>query len=158
MNTTLIVITLILFAVVYASKRRFGLLGLALVAGSIISASWASYVTVVLQVQGIALLSPPLKVVVAALLVVLPVLFLVIVGPTYRKKWQRLSGSFLLSLFGTALMAAAIAREAPELAQGNIVIHIITQTYPIILVAGVILAILDIIVTYFPKKGRVATH
>jgi len=158
MNTTLIAITLILFAVVYASKRRFGLLGLALVAGSIISASWASYATVMLQVYGLNLVSPPLKVVVAALLVVLPVLILIIVGPTYRKKWQRLSGALLLSLFGTALMAAAIAREAPELAQGNIVIHIITQTYPIILVAGVILAILDIIVTYFPKKGRVATH
>lgn len=158
MNTTLIAITLILFAAVYASKRRFGLLALALVAGSIVSASWASYVTVILQVYGLALLSPPLKVVVAAILVVLPVLLLVFVGPTYRKKWQRISGSILLAVFGVALVAAAIAREAPELMQNNVVASIITQSYPIILVVGIILAIADIILTYFPKKHRNHTH
>ncbi len=153
MNITILIIALIILATIYFSKRRYGLLGLALIAGSIISASWTSYVTLTLQLQGIRLLSPPLNVVVAVILLLLPAVFLLFVGPKYRKKWQRISGSFLFALLGTLLVTAAIARESPELIDGPIAQAII-QVYPLIIVVGVALAIIDTVMAHAPKKGK----
>jgi hypothetical protein len=154
MNITLVIIVIILFAVVYFAKRRFGMLALAMVAGSIISASWSGYVTIVLQLQGVRLISPPLNVVVAGMLIVLPAAFLLFVGPTYRKKWQRIVGSLLLSIFGIVLITAAIQREAPTLLLGNQVITNALQFYPVVLVVGVILAIADTVHAHLPRKNR----
>lgn len=157
MNITLLIITAILLSLVYFSKRRYGLLALALVAGSIISASWSSYVTIMLQIQGIKLISPPLKVVVAVILVVLPAILLLFVGPKYRKKWQRIIGGVLFGVLGGLLIAAAIAREGPDLMTGNQVGAIATRAYALIVVIGVVLAIADTILAHLPKKGRKPT-
>lgn len=154
MNITLLIIMLILLAVVYLSKRRYGLLGLALIAGSIISASWSTYVTVMLQLQGVRLLSPPLNVVVAIVLLLLPVVFLLFVGPTYRKKWQKISGSLLFAILATLLIAAAIMRETPSLMADSQVGAIATQAYPLIIVVGVTVAIVDTVMAHRPKKGK----
>ncbi len=154
MNITLIIIALVLFVVVYFSKRRYGLLSLALIAGSIISASWTAYLTVMLQIQGLQLTSPPLSVVVGLALIVLPVFFLLFVGPKYRKKWQRIVGSLLFAALGTLLAAGAIAREAPQLMTDSQIGTIATQTYALIIVVSVGLAIGDTVMAHLPKKGK----
>lgn len=157
MNISLIIIAVILFIVVYFSKRRYGLLSLALIAGSIISASWTTYLTAMLQIQGLQLISPPLGVVVSLALIVFPVIFLLFVGPKYRKKWQRVVGSLLFAALGALLAAVAIAREAPQLMTGSEIGTIATQTYPLIIVVGVGLAIGDTVMAHLPKKGRKST-
>lgn len=130
------------------------MLGLALVAGSIISASWSGYVTTLLQGQGIELLSPPLNVVVAVVLILLPAIFLLFVGPKYHKKWQQILGSLLFSLLGTLLITVAISRESPQVITDNQVAVMAAQSYPLIIVIGVALAIVDTIVAHLPKKGK----
>jgi hypothetical protein len=154
MNITLIIIALLLFSLAFVTKRRWGLLGLALVAGSIISASWSSYVTTALQTQGIKLLSPPLNVVVAVCLIILPALILLFVGPKYHKKWQRVTGSLLFAALATLLIAIAIFREAPNLMADSQVGALATQAYPLIIVVGVIVAIVDTVMAHWPQKGR----
>jgi hypothetical protein len=154
MNITLIIIALILFVIIYTTKRRYGLLALAVVAGSIISASWSTYVTAVLQLQGVKLLSPPLNAVVATLLIVLPATLLLFVGPKYKKKWQRAVGSLLFAVFGTLLIVIALAREVPDLMADNQIGTIAIQNYPIIIVVGVVLAIGDTILAHWSKSGK----
>lgn len=154
MNITLIIIALVLFAVMYITKRRYGLLALAMVAGSIISASWSGYVTTLLQDQGVKLLSPPLNVVVAVVLIILPAVFLLFVGPKYRQKWQQITGSLLFALLGTLLIAVAISRETPTAIADNQVAVMAAQAYPLIIVIGVTVAIIDTMLAHMPKKGR----
>ena len=154
MNITLIILALILFAAIYASKRRYGLLALALVAGSIVSASWTAYVTLSLQMQGIKLLSPPLNVVVAIVLILLPAVFLLIAGPKYNKSMQRIIGSLLCALLGTLLIVVAIVREAPDLMAGNQTGMIVTDVYALVIVIGVALAIIDTVMAHLPKKRK----
>lgn len=154
MNITLIILALILFAAAYASKRRYGLLALALVAGSIISASWTAYVTLSLQTQGIKLLSPPLNVVVAIILIVLPAVFLLVAGPKYHKSMQRVAGSVLFALLGTLLIVVAIMREAPDLMADSPIGAVVTDAYALVIVVGVTLAIMDTVMAHLPRKRK----
>ena len=154
MNISLIIIAIALFAVVYFNKRRFGLLALALVAGSIISASWTSFATITLQAQGFKLLSPPLNMVVGVALLLLPPVILLFVGPTYRKKWQRVAGSVLFAVFGLLLIVSVMQREASALIGDNQVASLTTQYYPFIIVVGVAIAIIDTVHTHLSAKNK----
>ncbi len=108
----LLIIAAIFFVTTYFTKRRFGVLGLALAAGSMVSTLWSGEVTAFIEGAGIELLAPPLSSVVEASIVLLPAILLLFSGPSYSKRWQRLVGSavftllaitFLLTPFGSSL-------------------------------------------------------
>lgn len=143
---------LLLFILAYFSKRRFGLLGLGLIAGVIVSSSWSTYVTSMLQVQGVHLNFPPLSILVAGFLIVLPALLLLLVGPTYHKKWQRLVGSILFAFFSIIFITSMIYQEAPALVGGEdfAVLAASTQATSIILVVA--LAFGDVVLSHLPKR------
>ena len=79
---------LILFALAFFMKRRFGVLGLALTAGSLLSMYWTDAVQAFLEQQGITSVAPPLSGVVAISLALLPAILLLFSGPTYSNKTQ----------------------------------------------------------------------
>lgn len=99
-----VMLALGLFALAFLTKRRFGVLGLALCAGALLSASWADTLTPLLQQQGITLLSPPLASVVAALLILLPPVILLLGGPAYTKLPGRIVGALLFTLLATVFL------------------------------------------------------
>lgn len=149
----ILLVGLLLLFLAYVSKRRFGLLGLALIAGVIVSSNWATYVTSMLQVQGVSLSFPPLSIVVAGSLIVFPALLLLLVGPIYHKRWQRLASSTLFALFAISFIASMIYHEAPALASEDVFV-LIAGAQPFILAITVILALGDIIANHFPKKKK----
>src|SRR5687768_7761173 len=102
----------LLFLIPFAANRRFGVLGLALTAGSLLSTNWTGTVTPFIEQQGLVLVAPPLAIVVSSALVLLPPLLLLLSGPSYSIMWQRILGSlafaalafaFLIDGFQTAL-------------------------------------------------------
>src|SRR5438552_208518 len=115
MNALLVLAVLLaaLFALAYITKRRFGVLGLALCAGSLLSASWTSTLTPWVESRGVVFVSPPLSAVVSTLLILGPALVLLFSGPTYSGKLQRIAGAlafaalafvFLLQPIGIAFV------------------------------------------------------
>ena len=78
MNIVYVVIFVIiaLFALAYWTRRRFGVLGLALCAGWLLSDMWASQVALYIQKAGVVLVSPPLLSVVEVVLILLPAVLL----------------------------------------------------------------------------------
>lgn len=142
----------------FISKRRFGLACLGLVAGSIISANWASYVTAILQVQGIRLLSPPLDVVVGISLILLPALLLLMVGPKHRGRIMRTIGSLIIACLALGLIISELARDLPGLVASNPLLIMINRLQPIIVVVAIVLALGDIIHGHIRGKKRKAIH
>ena len=94
----LIILVVGLFLLSFLTKRRFGVLGLALCAGMLLSTSWTNVLTPIVAEQGITLLSPPLQSVVAATLILLPPIVLLFSGPTYNKMAGRIVGSIAFTL------------------------------------------------------------
>lgn len=148
----LLIIIAALFVMAYFTRRRFGVLGLALCAGSLISAMWTADVTPLIQSAGIRLLAPPLSTVVAVGLVLLPAISLLFSGPRSKHLWQRIVGatafallatSFLLVPLGTGLVLDDTTREYYDF---------LVQNRNIIITAGIAYAIFDILTLKSPKK------
>lgn len=100
----LIVIVAVLFAVAYFTRRRFGVLGLALCAGYLLATMWTSQVTPWLEGAGLELISPPLASVVAAVLILLPAVLLLLSGPASTGTAVRVINALVFALLSTSFL------------------------------------------------------
>ena len=146
----------LLFLMPFATNRRFGILGLGLAAGSLLSTNWTGTVTPFIEQQGVVLVAPPLAIVVATALVLLPPTALLFSGPVYSAMWQRIAGSLAFALLGAAFLVdhLLLALQLDGLGQDFLVF---IDTYSsIIIVVGIIAALADIILTgrYRGKKEK----
>lgn len=147
----LIVISL-LFAMAFFTKRRFGALGLGLAAGSLLSTLWASDITPTIASAGFELVRPPLESVVAASITLLPAVLLVFVGPTYKKMLQRVAGALAFAVLAVALLLEPLGAALVIEGVGKQVHDIFTQNKDTIITAGILLAVLDLLLT---KKSKI---
>src|SRR5258708_6096136 len=93
-----------LFLTAFLTKRRFGVLGLALAAGAMLSTLWVGDLTPIIASAGIILVRPPLESVVSAGLILLPAVLLLSSGSTYKSMLQRVIGAALFAMLATSLL------------------------------------------------------
>lgn len=143
-----------LFVLAFLTKRRFGVLGLALAAGSLISASGAALVTPFLESQGLSLQFMPLSIFVQASLLLLPAILLLVGGPTYKESWARMLGSLAFALLAVVFLLEplgdALRLDGPSLQAYQFV----AAKQNIIIVAGLSLAVVDLLFARSKHKGR----
>ena len=160
MNALLVLTVLLaaLFVLAYITKRRFGVLGLALCAGSLLSASWTSTLTPWIESQGVVFVSPPLSAVVSTLLILGPALLLLFSGPTYSSQLQRIVGAaaFALLAFVFLLQPIGIAFVFNE--STSQIYNTVQQSSNLIIVIGILAALGDILITRTPRRRKKAEH
>lgn len=147
----LLFVIALLFAVAYFTKRRFGVLGLALCAGALLSDMWTADITPLIRNAGVQLLTPPLATVVAVGLVLLPAIVLLFSGPKYSKLWKRAVGAVAFALLAISLLLVPLGT--------GLVLDDTTQEYynflvnnrNVIITVAIAYALLDIL-TYKPPK------
>src|SRR5438045_8297956 len=103
-----LILLIVLFCFSFFTKRRFGVLGLGLTAGALLSSNWSDSLTPFLVNQGINIVSPPMSALVQTGLIVLPPFLLFLNGPSYTKMWQRLLGSALFTLLAFTFLLKPI--------------------------------------------------
>lgn len=153
MNIVIIygVILLILFGMAYVTKRRFGVLGLALAAGAMLSELWAEKLTPVVASTGLQLMAPPLATVVAVVLVLLPAILLFTSGPTYTKKTERLIGALLFALLAVALLIEPLGSGLVLEGEALTVYEYLYEYRVYIVTTGLVIALLDLLFTKTPS-------
>lgn len=138
----------------YFTKRRFGVLGLALCAGWLLSTSWAVTLTPMLEAQGLQMVAPPLTAVVRAVLIIAPAIILLFSGPTYAGMVGRVGGAAAFALFAFVLLldplGDSLVFENPSLQIYNIA----TTFSSIIIVGSIIVALVDTLLTRTPKRRK----
>lgn len=144
-------IVALLFGLAFVAKRRFGMLGLALIAGATLSQLWASTLTSLIEHVGITLTAPPLESVVAAGLIVLPALALLLGGRTYHKTTSRLIGAAAFALLATTLLLDPLGGALVIDGTGKGVYAALVHYHAVIITAGIIVAILELATTRPPK-------
>ncbi len=144
----------LLFVMAYAANRRFGVLGLALAAGSLLSTNFTGLVTPFIQQQGFVLVAPPLSLVVAAALVMLPPLILLFSGPSYQFKWQQLLGSLGFAILGFAFLIDPLVGALQLDDIGLVVTSFIHKYVSIIIVVGISAAVVDMLLTGKPARKK----
>ena len=149
-----IVVLVLLFALAFVTKRRFGVLGLALAAGAMLSSLWATKLTPLVEQAGVSVDRPPLETIVAVVLVLLPAVLLLFSGPSYRELPMRLIGAFCFAALALALLVEPLASALVLQGNSKEIYDFFVDNRVYIVTAGLILALLDILVTRTSKHHR----
>lgn len=143
-----------LFITVYITKRRLGVLGLALAAGAILSNLWVGDLTPLVAQAGIEIVRPPLSSVVATVVTLLPAVILLFGGPAYKTTWQRILGSALFAMLAITLLLEPLGAALVIDDKAKPVFDFLQRYQNIFITTGLTLAILDLLTTRNPRGHR----
>lgn len=149
MNVALVfaIVLVLLFGLAFLTKRRFGVLGLALAAGAMLSSLWAETLTPVIENAGVSVDKPPLFVLVSVGLVLLPAVLLLFSGPSYKGIAMRIGGALLFAGLALALLIEPLGSALILTGDSKKVYEFFADNRVYIVTAGLVLALLDILVT-----------
>jgi len=146
-------LAILLFAGSFISKRRFGLLGLALTAGATLSTIWSYEAGLVVSATGLVPEGAITQAATQSLVVLLPAILLLFHGYAYKNVVSRIIGSLLFTLLALAFLVEPIGYALPLDGVGNMVYSTIKEYKDVIISVGVILAIVDL---FFTKPAHLA--
>ena len=146
-------LALLLFAGAFISKRRFGLLGLALTAGATLSTIWSYDAGLVVSSTGLVPEGVITQAVTQSLVVLLPAILLLFHGYTYKNLVGRIIGSALFAILALAFLVEPIGYALPLEGVGADVYGFLKNYKEVIISVGVILAVADL---FFTKPAAVA--
>ena len=160
MNVAIVflIVLILLFGLAYATKRRFGVLGLALAAGSMLSGLWAAKLTPIVADAGIVVQNPPLITLVAVILVLLPALLLLFSGPSYHDIPMRLAGAFLFAALAFALLIEPLGSALVLQDQGKEVYDFFVENRVYIVTVGLVLAVIDLLAVHTGRGRKSYKH
>lgn len=160
MNIALIFIVVLgfLFGLAFLTKRRFGVLGLALAAGAMLSSLWAATLTPILEQAGVSVQAPPLLTLVSVGLVLLPAVLLLFSGPSYKEMVPRLIGAFLFAALALALLVEPLGSALILTGQSKEVYDFFVTNRVYIVTVGLVAALFDILATHSPRHRKHAKH
>lgn len=141
------VLALALFIGAFLSRRRFGLLGLALTAGSTLSSIWSYDAGLVVSSTGLVPDGPLTNAVALSLIVLLPAIILLFHGYTYKENVARVIGSLLFTLLALAFLVEPIGFALPLSGVAADVYNWLVAHKEVIISIGVVLAIIDLFFT-----------
>lgn len=142
-----------LFFGAFISKRRFGLLGLALTAGATLGTIWSYNAGLVVAATGVVPDGVITQAVAQSLVVLLPAILLLFHGYSYKGIVGRLVGAVLFTVLALAFLVEPLSYALPLDGSGGVVYSTIRQYKDIIISAGVILAVIDL---FFTKPAHLA--
>lgn len=146
-----VAVLILLFVFAYITKRRFGILGLALAAGAMLSSLWSETLTPIIAGAGVTITNPPLISVVGSALVLLPAVLLLFHGPTYRKHSERLFGALLFALLAVAFLSEPLGSTFILTGENKQIYDLVIANRVYIVTIGLVFSILDLL---FAKKSR----
>lgn len=147
------ILAVVLFAGAYISKRRFGLLGLALAAGSILSTIWNYDAGLIVSAIGVIPEGPVTTAVTLSLIVVLPAILLLFHGYTYKHVIGRIFGAFLFTLLTLAFLVEPLGYVFALEGNGSDMYVWLVDNKDIIISIGMIIAVVDL---FFTKPAHLA--
>jgi len=135
-----------LFVAAFLTKRRFGLLGLALAAGSILSSVWGDDLGMVASGLGIPQ-GPMTSAIVMAAIIMLPPFVLLFHGYTYKNHLARVAGAAMFTLLAFAFLIEPLGHILMPVGVGANVYDWLVNNRTLIIGAGLILAVFDLFLT-----------
>ena len=149
MNVVIVfaVVAVLLFVSAYITRRRFGLLGLALAAGSILSSLWSYDAGLVVGAVGVIPSGPITTAVTLSVIVALPAILLLFHGTTYKHIVGRIVGAALFTVLALAFLVEPLGHAFVLEGSGANVYAWLVSNKDIIISIGMIVAVVDLMLT-----------
>jgi hypothetical protein len=145
----------ILFSLAYATKRRFGVLGLALAAGYVLQRLWEPNLPEWANLLGLPnefIISPVTML--GLLVVLLPSLALLFGGPVYKNKRGRLVGSVGYALLALVFCIGPLSNSLAVIGEGKVVFDFVLTYRDIIMTGALLLAVVDMLQVHVGSPGK----
>ncbi|MFZ1301142.1 MAG: hypothetical protein WAQ27_00985 [Candidatus Microsaccharimonas sp.] len=146
-------LALALFFGSFLSKRRFGLLGLALTAGATLSTIWSYDAGLMIASTGLVPNGPITNAVALSLVVLLPAIVLLFHGYAYKSVFSKIIGSLLFTILALAFLLEPIGFALPLEGTSAYIYNQALSYRDVVISVGVILAIIDL---FFTKPAHLA--
>jgi len=150
-----LVLATLLFFGAYISKRRFGLLGLALTAGATLSTIWDYNASLLVSATGLVPSGPFTTAVTLGLIVLLPAVVLLFHGESYKSVIPRIIGSLMFTLLALAFLAHPLGLVLPLEGASADVYNWLNSNKSAIISIGVVLAVVDL---FFTKPAALTSR
>ncbi|PLS80583.1 hypothetical protein CYG49_04925 [Candidatus Saccharibacteria bacterium] len=144
----------LLFLLAFVTKRRFGVLGLGLCAGTLLSESLTVYVATLLTDNGVEMVSVSSTALASCILIVLPSLILLFSGPKYTKRVPAIIGALLYTLMATLLVLGPLSSSLVTDATSRAILLQVSRFEQIALAVFVAVALIDTLFLHGPKLGK----
>ncbi len=139
-------IAVALFVSAYIAKRRFGLLGLALASGSLLSVIWAYDAGLVVSIFGISP-SKMVSAITSMVIILLPAFVLLFHGYTYKGRIGRFIGAGLFMALAMAFLVEPLGQMMKPSGFGVDLYDWLVNNKSLIIGSGLIAAVVDIFLT-----------
>lgn len=154
----LICVAIAVFVLSFITKARFGVTGFALLAGVVISQYSSDSATALLGSFGISSDSQTFKIGLAAALMVLPAALAMFSKIKYRGTKRNILGAIYASVFAFILVAVTINGVQASDATAGQVVGLVGQYDATPIIAGAVLALVDLLTFRFPKLHGNGKH
>ncbi len=144
------VLAVLLFLAAFITKRRFGLLGLALAAGSILSTIWSVDAGLLVGTLGVFPSGPLTTAVTLSIIVLLPSVVLLFHGRRYKSLPARIIGSAFFAVLALAFLVDPLGFALPLQGVGANIYTELVKYKEVIISIGIVLAIMDLFSTKPP--------
>lgn len=142
-----VLLAIILFVSAYIANRRFGILGLALAAGSILSTIWSYDAGLVVSTIGLFPYGPITNAVTLALIIILPAILLLFHGAHYKNIIGRIGGATIFTLLALAFMVEPLGQALVLQGTGADIYNWLADNKELIISVGIVVAIVDLFFT-----------
>jgi len=143
-----LVIALALFGLSFLSRRRFGVLGLALTAGALLASQMTKDLSRLISDNTIPV--EPLSAISAAsiFLTLLPALILLLSGPSYKKRKQAIMGATAFTVMAMLLILGPLTSSMPPDRLMEPFVLWVAKYSSLLLAIGIAVAIVDAWMTH----------
>jgi hypothetical protein len=136
----------LLFVASYITKRRFGLLGLALASGYLLSSIWSYNAGLVAGIFGVPY-NPLTSAIILAAITMLPAVILLFHGYTYKSFIGRVVGAGLFTILALAFLIVPLGHILALQGSGLDVYNWLLKSKDTIIGVGLPLAVVDLFLT-----------
>lgn len=156
----LLVLAVGLFGLAFITKRRYGVLGLGLAGGLVLSEQISKDFAGFLQSLDVPVEPLPFTAAASIALILAPALVMLFAGPKYSDQRYVVIGSVLFAAFGTVLLLAPLVTSLPftDRAALQPLLSTVAANSPLIISTGIIVAVADMMhaqgKSSFGKKSK----
>jgi len=139
----LIGLVLALFAGAFLSKRRFGVLGLGLAAGAVVSPIWGDNAGFIISATGLVAEGPLVNAIALSVLILIPAVLFMFHGYKYQHIFGQIVGSLLFTILAVAFLIVPIGAALTMTGPIGDVYNWINSNHELIISIGVAFAVAD---------------
>lgn len=140
-----------IFGLVFVSGRRFGPLVLALAAGAMLAGFWAEWLAIVIGGLGVSMPGLPSGVLATVIMTIAPLCLLLLGGPKYQGKYEKIFAAAIVSLVTAALLVKPLGQFMMLDANGLAVYNLLNEWWQLVVTVGLIAGMADVFMLHTVK-------